>query len=162
MNQEAFCSLEPQMVRTEPDVTEWLGLTTLLLDHNGLTNLDPCITERIWTVSHFHISGNPLSCDCSLLTLRDFAIEAYFPGAQCAEPDNLAGQYLRDITMSSYQCSLRAGIRNHEPENCYDICSKPMPFIRNKACSVYVLHFRSAIQSLLMCIFFHISPDFLM
>ena len=105
----AFCGLDPQVLSSEPGVIEYTGLSTLRLDLNGLTTLSSCLTQRMWTLSSLDISGNPLHCDCSLLLLKmngaKMAAKTTYPGAQCAGPDQYAGQYLKDIIPHTNHCS---------------------------------------------------------
>ena len=53
----AFCGLDPRLIISEPTVKEWSGLTTLLLDHNGLGSIEPCLTSSIWTLKRVDLSG---------------------------------------------------------------------------------------------------------
>ena len=81
------------------------GLTSLRLDHNGLTTLNPCVIKVIWSLRRVDISGNPLVCDCQLVDAKNWAAaaataaETVFPGAQCAEPTSLAGQWLDRLAL---------------------------------------------------------------
>ena len=106
---DAFCGLDPQVLSSEPGVIDYTGLSTLRLDLNGLTTLSSCLTQRMWTLSSLDISGNPLHCDCSLLLLKmngaKTAAKTTYPGAQCAGPDQYAGQYLKDIIPHTNHCS---------------------------------------------------------
>ena len=143
VHRDAFCGLAPRVVAAgggvEPSIIEWSGLHTLLLDHNGLTTLNPCITRTIWTLHVVDVSGNPLRCDCRLLSIRgDFgasssapASRTTFPGAQCAFPERLAGQYLADVVPAAYREECAGGGRNDTTEGgaataCWESCqSKP-------------------------------------
>ena len=104
---DAFCGLDPHVVSTDPGSITWEGLTTLRLDHSGLTTLDPCITRRIWTLSELDISGNPLHCDCSIFLLKDYGVKTAYPGAQCASPQLYAGLPLQSIKADVYQCKTK-------------------------------------------------------
>lgn len=123
IHQSAFCGLDPRVESSEPGVTDWSGLHTLRLDHNGLREMDPCVTKMLWTLTTVDLSGNPLHCNCQLLTLRGLGTKTEFPEAQCASPARLAGQYLDDINSS--KCS---GISR--PTNCNEMCSSPPPVLK--------------------------------
>ena len=112
----AFCGLEPRVTHAEPEVTDWSGLQTLLLDHNGMSALagGDCVVRRIWTLTHVDLSGNPLRCDCATFRMLSTVggagsggggggAKAVFPRAQCATPDYFAGLYLADLRPSSFR-----------------------------------------------------------
>ncbi len=84
---------------------EWAGLQTLHLDHNYLTEVDPCWTSIVWSLQTIHLEGNPIICSCNLKHLKLFGTETQFPRAQCASPDDLAGQFVDEITPEQYNCS---------------------------------------------------------
>lgn len=109
IDQHAFCGLEPRAFSRQPDVTEWTGLQSLILDHNGLTVFDACSLVGIWTLSELQLTGNPLYCDCRLLTglhrltksVGGFRLNPSTSGAaQCASPDALAGRTLLEAVES--------------------------------------------------------------
>lgn len=120
VHSEAFCGLQPTVLHRSALVTDWVGLHSLLLDHNGLTSLTPCLTKLIWTLHTVDISGNPLHCDCHILNLRFFGTSVLFPGAQCATPDLYAGNFLSNINRTSCSSSLTA-------HNCKMLCQSPPP-----------------------------------
>lgn len=131
---EAFCGLQPQMVHTEPGVIDWSGIKTLLLDHNGMSSLHPCISKIVWTLNTVDISGNPLYCDCSLLLLRELGSGAQFSGAQCAAPVDRAGTYLQHIAQDTYDCS-----RNRSSLSCSSVCDSEPPAGKHRDSSAAAL-----------------------
>ena len=118
---EGFCGLQPTL-RSEPGVRDWQGMKTLLLDHNGLSTVHPCLAKIVWTLSAVDVSGNPLCCDCMLFLLRDMSRGAQFPGAQCATPSALGGSYLQEIPPESYDCS-----HNRTYLSCESTCRERPP-----------------------------------
>jgi hypothetical protein len=122
IDRNAFCGLDPKVETREPGVTEWTGLTTLRLDHNGLNAIDPCITKLLWTLTRVDLSGNPLHCTCNLLVLVAPGSKTDFPAAQCALPSHLAGQYLDHINVSGTRCS-----EHYRSPSCSDLCTVTPP-----------------------------------
>jgi len=101
INSQAFCGLEPRALSRSPGVTDWTGLQQVRLDHNGLTQPELCSLMGIWTLVDVELSGNPLRCDCRLLTtlrhLMNTALGLRVDHAtQCASPDRLAGQNISE------------------------------------------------------------------
>ena len=124
---DAFCGLDPQVLSSEPGVIDYTGLSTLRLDLNGLTTLSSCLTQRMWTLSSLDISGNPLHCDCSLLLLKMNGAKTTYPGAQCAGPDQYAGQYLKDIIPHTNHCSTQG---HNDTKSCQtSMCKSNKPQI---------------------------------
>lgn len=123
IHRDAFCGLEPRVVSSEPGAIDWSGLNTLLLDHNGLTSINPCITRMIWTLEVVDVSGNPLRCDCEVLALKEFSSRASFPGAQCAEPTKMAGKYMSDLDHKVYKLSCQG--YNKTDHLCWQPCFAP-------------------------------------
>ena len=122
IHEEAFCGLQPTILRSEPGVIDWSGMHTLLLDHNGLSSLNPCVTGLIWTIHTVDISGNPLHCNCDIFSLREFGTKAVFPGAQCASPEKFAGSYINTVNKTRYNCPT-----NRTAHNCKRLCHSPPP-----------------------------------
>ena len=119
---EALCGMEPQMLTVEPGVIDWSGLQTLLLDHNGLSTLHPCIGKLVWTLSRIDLSGNPLHCDCQVFLFRDDGRVNEYSEAKCATPGKLAGNYLDEIPAEWYDCS-----RNRTALSFGGLCNAPPP-----------------------------------
>ena len=84
---------------------DWSGLQTLLLDHNGLTYVDPCWSKIAWLLQTIDISGNPIVCDCNLKYLKGFSKQLAFHQAQCAQPDDFAGNFVDTIPAEKYNCT---------------------------------------------------------
>ena len=122
MDQQAMCSLMPQISHAEPNVKEWSGMQTLRMDHNGLSHLDPCIAKLIWTLQEVDISGNPLRCDCRLYLLRKWGTRTTFPNAQCAAPFQLAGEYVNDLENHKLNCT-----KKDLYWTCENLCPPPTP-----------------------------------
>ena len=94
----SFCGLHPL-----PNTAG--KLQTILLDHNGLSSLDPCLAPLLSTLKILDLSGNPLLCDCRLLTFRQFSGEPSTLRAQCAAPSSLAGRFLSSLHIKKFNCS---------------------------------------------------------
>ena len=138
---DAFCGLDPQVLSSEPGVIDYTGLSTLRLDLNGLTTLSSCLTQRMWTLSSLDISGNPLHCDCSLLLLKTNGAKTTYPGAQCAGPDQYAGQYIKDIIPHTNHCSTQG---HNDTKSCQtSMCKSDKP--QNIGCTsrASILYFSS-------------------
>jgi len=104
----SFCGLEPRALSRSPGVTDWTGLQQVRLDHNGLTQPQLCSLMAVWTLVDVDVAGNPLRCDCRLLTtlrrLSDIAIGLRIDdSAQCASPDRVAGQTLAETLTRHWQ-----------------------------------------------------------
>ena len=141
ISKTSFCGLDPRVVHSEPSVIEWSGLQTLLLDHNGLSSMNPCLSSVLWTLRHIDLSGNPLRCDCRLFLLRDFKSRISLKGSQCAVPWRYGGEYLDLIPESRYNCSEE----HHLVNECESLC--PPIVLPNTATQHRTL-------SLFMCILF--------
>jgi Leucine rich repeat len=88
---------------TSPEPHHAGGLVVLRLDYNGLTSVSPCLLSVIASsLLKVDLVGNPLTCDCRLLEFiwssshwqGRLPASIGFPGAQCAQPENMAGLYL--------------------------------------------------------------------
>ena len=121
LGKRAFWGLEPKILEgpTSSGVTEWTGLQVLKLDHNGLTTLDSCGFNSIWTLTSLDLSGNPLHCDCALLEF--FQRRIFKDSPQCATPGSLSGSHLLSIS----------------PEVVSDICRIEMSKIDNSTQQVH-------------------------
>ena len=117
MDSEALCGLRPSVSHAAPNVKEWSGMHTLLMDHNGISHLDACVVKLIWTLQKIDISGNPLRCDCRLYFLKLWGTRTTFPSAQCAEPYRYAGEYFDHLETHTFNCSQRDVVRN-----CDSLC----------------------------------------
>jgi len=116
IDSQAFCGLEPRALSRSPGVTDWTGLQQVRLDHNGLTQPELCSLTGIWTLVDVELSGNPLHCNCRLLTtlrrLTDTAVGLRVDHVtQCASPDRLAG---RNVTEALW----------HSRPTCADMCDE--------------------------------------
>ncbi len=116
LDSQAFCGLAPRVQPLEDGVLEWQGLFTLLLDHNGLSTVTPCLTALIWTLKYVDLSGNPLHCDCAVYSLIQSRSGVNFPGAQCSTPGRLAGKYLQRL--SPLDCPQGNTSRQCEERTC--------------------------------------------
>ena len=72
------------------------------------------------------MAGNPLVCDCNLHYLRQFAGSSQFPGAQCAAPTQLSGQFVEDIVPQQYNCSEYYSLEE-KAAHCKNLCMTNIP-----------------------------------
>lgn len=119
VNPEAFCNLRPVVSHTERMVKEWAGIKSLILDHNGMSNLDPCVIKFLWTLQKIDLSGNPLNCDCRLYFLKVWGTRTLFPNSQCASPYSHAGEYFNNLRTHTYNCT-----QDDVPRKCDMLCHK--------------------------------------
>lgn len=138
----AFCGLDPKIKATEPGAKEWTGLNAVRLDHNGLSTVSLCLTKMLWTLTLVDLSGNPLYCNCQLLTLRDLGPKTEFPQAQCAKPKRYAGQYLSEIDSVKLRCSNETAASNVGDNYCRNMCksSRPPPSMTQVSGAASQLH----------------------
>jgi len=116
IDSQAFCGLEPRALSRSPGVTDWTGLQQVRLDHNGLTRPELCSLMGVWTLVDVDLSGNPLRCDCRLLStlrrLTDTAVGLRVDHVtQCASPSRFAGQNLSEALW-------------HSQPTCADMCGE--------------------------------------
>ncbi|PSN31010.1 hypothetical protein C0J52_20470 [Blattella germanica] len=79
-------NLQNNQIQTlEPGVFEGVHLTHLHLDHNLLNSLNPEVFKNVALTT---IRDNPLSCDCSLKTVKNI-LGSKLNGVTCGSPENL-------------------------------------------------------------------------
>ena len=122
LDRRAFCGLEPTPSAPQPGVIEWHGIQSLILDYNGISSIDPCLADILWTLSTIRLSGNPLLCDCRVFGFRDGFTKVRLPGVQCAAPREYAGLFIDDITSDHYNCTRSVAKQNE----CDGLCEHPL------------------------------------
>ena len=97
-----------------------------MLDHSNISIVDPCWTSIAWSLQTIYMAGNPILCDCNLYYLQQFAGSSKFPGAQCAAPIELSGQFVEDIVFHHYNCSEYYSLEEKTAQ-CKDLCRTNVP-----------------------------------
>ena len=67
--------------------------------------MDPCWSKIAWLLQTVDLRGNPIVCDCNLKYLKSFGKQLAFHQAQCASPDDFAGNFVDTIPVEKFNCS---------------------------------------------------------
>ncbi|CAD5119996.1 unnamed protein product [Dimorphilus gyrociliatus] len=103
IEKDSFCGIDPQT-------------SILRLDHSHIRQIPVgCILKLVESVRLLDLSGNPLHCDCSVLSANLFYAISLGTIAQCASPKKFAGELVQRV--NSTQCQVRSG-------QCIDSCSE--------------------------------------
>ena len=127
LDQQAFCGLEPKSFdndqQTHSSKMDIPGLRELILDHNGLGSMEPCLAKLLWTLKSIDLTGNPIRCDCRLFLYKEWGAPTQFPGAQCAVPWLYEGEMLDNLLSVNYSCA------DENADQLYQDCSSLCPEI---------------------------------
>ncbi|TRY61668.1 hypothetical protein TCAL_02125 [Tigriopus californicus] len=88
------------------------SLNSISLSNNRLTRIyEQSFGENNYRISRMEIAGNPLTCDCNTLWLRNLASDTNVvpDEPRCYFPRALSGKPLRQLRTSRFTCDSRAG-----------------------------------------------------
>lgn len=93
-----------------------VGASMVRLDYSHIKGIPAgCILKLVESARLLDLSGNPLHCDCSVLSANSFYDISLGRTAQCASPKKYAGELVQRVNSS--HCEIQS-------DQCVDICSE--------------------------------------